>query len=175
LLYRYRRDLPEGAFAICSFWEAEYLALGGGSLAQAHTLFRRLLTYRNELGLYGEEIDPRTGAALGNFPQGFTHVGLIGAALSIAEREKGEPQPRNEVLRKGRRHELGKLVAFGTPGHTGAFNGIEPQPGNWLDPYEHPLSVGHNGDAGSSEGKTLRLRHPHREWLVVLNPVRLDF
>jgi GH15 family glucan-1,4-alpha-glucosidase len=91
LLYRYRK-LPEGAFAICSFWEAEYLALGGGSLAQAHALFRRLLTYRNDLGLYGEEIDPRTGAALGNFPQGFTHVGLIGAALSIAEREKGEPQ-----------------------------------------------------------------------------------
>lgn len=92
LLYRYRKELPEGAFAICSFWEAEYLALGGGSLAQAHALFHRLLTYRNDLGLYGEEIDPRTGAALGNFPQGFTHVGLIGAALSIAELEKGEPQ-----------------------------------------------------------------------------------
>jgi GH15 family glucan-1,4-alpha-glucosidase len=92
LLYRYRTEPPEGAFAICSFWEAEYVALGGGSLAQAHTLFRRLLNYRNDLGLYAEEIDPWTGAALGNFPQGFTHVGLISAALSIAEREKGEPQ-----------------------------------------------------------------------------------
>ena len=92
LLYRYRTQPPEGAFAICSFWEAEYLALGGGSLEQAHTLFRRLLNYRNDLGLYGEEIDPRTGAALGNFPQGFTHVGLISAALSIAQLEKGEPQ-----------------------------------------------------------------------------------
>jgi GH15 family glucan-1,4-alpha-glucosidase len=92
LLYRYRTEPSEGAFAICSFWEAEYLALGGGSLAQSHAMFRRLLTYRNDLGLYGEEIDPQTGAALGNFPQGFTHVGLIGAALSIAEREKGEPQ-----------------------------------------------------------------------------------
>jgi GH15 family glucan-1,4-alpha-glucosidase len=92
LLYRYKTAPAEGAFAICSFWEAEYLALGGGSLAEAHALFRRLLNYHNDLGLYGEEIDPRTGAALGNFPQGFTHVGLIGAALSIAEREKGEPQ-----------------------------------------------------------------------------------
>ena len=92
LLYRYRTEPPEGAFAICSFWEAEYLALGGGSLEQAHALFRRLLNYRNDLGLYGEEVDPRTGAALGNFPQGFTHVGLISAALSIAQLEKGEPQ-----------------------------------------------------------------------------------
>ena len=92
LLYRYRTESPEGAFAICSFWDAEYLALGGGSTAEAHALFRRLLSFRNDLALYGEEIDPPTGAALGNFPQGFTHVGLIGAALSIAEREKGKPQ-----------------------------------------------------------------------------------
>ena len=92
LLYRYRSDPPEGTFAICSFWEAEYLALGGGSLARAHALFRRLMAYRNDLGLYAEEIEPRTGDALGNFPQAFTHVGLIGAALSIREREKGEEQ-----------------------------------------------------------------------------------
>ena len=92
LLYRYHTDPPEGAFAICSFWETEYLALGGGSLAQSHALFRRLLAHRNDLGLYAEEIDPRTGAALGNFPQAFTHVGLIGAALSIRQREKGEQQ-----------------------------------------------------------------------------------
>jgi GH15 family glucan-1,4-alpha-glucosidase len=92
LLYRYRTVPPEGAFAICSFWDAEYLALGGGSTEEAHALFRHLLSFRNELGLYGEEIDPSTGASLGNFPQGFTHVGLIGAALSIAEREKGKVQ-----------------------------------------------------------------------------------
>jgi GH15 family glucan-1,4-alpha-glucosidase len=92
LLYRYRTNPPEGTFAICSFWEAEYLALGGGSLAQTHALFRRLLAYQSDLGLYAEEIDPHHGSALGNFPQAFTHIGLIGAALSILQREKGEQQ-----------------------------------------------------------------------------------
>ena len=92
LLYRYCTENPEGTFAICSFWEAEYLALGGGSLQEARDLFAQLLEYANDLGLYGEEIDATTGAALGNFPQAFTHVGLIGAALSIRQREKGEQQ-----------------------------------------------------------------------------------
>lgn len=92
LLYRYRRENLEGTFAMCSFWEAEYLALGGGSLDEAHNLFAHLLKYANDLGLYGEEIDPDSGAAIGNFPQAFTHVGLIGAALSIDQREKGERQ-----------------------------------------------------------------------------------
>jgi GH15 family glucan-1,4-alpha-glucosidase len=91
LLYRYERE-KEGTFAICSFWEAEYLAMGGGSLDEAHRLFRQLIKYRNDLGLYGEEIDASTGAALGNFPQAYTHVGLIGAALSISQRENGERQ-----------------------------------------------------------------------------------
>jgi GH15 family glucan-1,4-alpha-glucosidase len=92
LLFRYRREVPEGTFALCSFWEAEYLALGGGSLDEARQRFAQLVQYQNDLGLYGEEIDPTTGAALGNFPQAFTHVGLIGAALSINQREKGEQQ-----------------------------------------------------------------------------------
>ena len=95
LLYRYRDKLSpgEGAFGICSFWLAEYLALGGGSLAQAEAKFRQLLEYNNDLGLFAEEIDPETGAALGNFPQGFTHVGLINAALSLAERRSREASP----------------------------------------------------------------------------------
>ena len=92
LLYRHRGEVPEGTFAICSFWEAEYLALGGGSVQQARDLFENLLKYASDLGLYAEEIDADSGAALGNFPQAFTHVGLIGAALSILQREKGERQ-----------------------------------------------------------------------------------
>jgi GH15 family glucan-1,4-alpha-glucosidase len=92
LIYRYVDGPTEGAFGICSFWEAEYLALGGGTLEEATEFFRRLLKYRNDVGLYAEEIDPRNGNALGNFPQAFTHVGLISAALSITEKMKGQKQ-----------------------------------------------------------------------------------
>jgi GH15 family glucan-1,4-alpha-glucosidase len=92
LLYRYHDDLSpgEGAFGICCFWAAEFLALGGGTLQEAQEEFRRVLQYANDLGLYGEEIDPETGNILGNFPQGFTHIGLINTALTIAEREARE-------------------------------------------------------------------------------------
>lgn len=94
LLYRYRDNLSpgEGAFGICCFWAAEFLALGGGTLEQAQEEFRRVLRYANDLGLYGEQIDPETGETLGNFPQGFTHIGLINAALTITERQVRESQ-----------------------------------------------------------------------------------
>ena len=93
LLYRYAPGAPprEGAFGICSFWAAEYLALGGGTVAEARDLFERLVGYGNDLGLFAEEIDPASGAGLGNFPQAFTHVGLINAALSLDRRSRGLP------------------------------------------------------------------------------------
>ncbi len=106
LLYRYQRirepekegdpvSPGEGAFGICSFWVVEYLALGGGSVDDARQLFERLCGYANDVGLFAEEIDPGTGAALGNFPQAFTHVGLINAAISLARRLEGKtPMPR---------------------------------------------------------------------------------
>jgi len=91
LLYRYHADDSpgEGAFGICSFWAAEYLALGGGTPEEARDLFDRVCAYANDVGLFAEEIDPATGAALGNFPQAFTHVGLINAAVSLARRLEG--------------------------------------------------------------------------------------
>jgi GH15 family glucan-1,4-alpha-glucosidase len=92
LLYRYINGPREGAFGLCSFWEAEFLALGGGTLEQAEQLFNHLLEYRNDVGLYAEEVAPDTGDALGNVPQAFTHVGLISAALSIDERKMGATQ-----------------------------------------------------------------------------------
>jgi GH15 family glucan-1,4-alpha-glucosidase len=87
LFYRYEPDYdgersPEGAFGICSFWAVENLARRG-RVEQAEHYFARLLEAANDVGLYAEEIEPRTGAALGNFPQAFTHVGLINAALAI--------------------------------------------------------------------------------------------
>ncbi len=92
LLYRYKREPAEGAFGICSFWEAEYLALGGGSVQDTRATFEQLLHYANDLGLYAEEVDAGSGDALGNYPQAFTHVGLINAALSLHEREQGVQQ-----------------------------------------------------------------------------------
>jgi GH15 family glucan-1,4-alpha-glucosidase len=106
LLFRYRTQPPEGAFGICGFWAVEYLALGGGTLQEAHQLFDRLLRYGNDLGLFAEEIDPGSGDALGNFPQGFTHIGLISAALTLEEKERGESPPAvqtGENVRSGSR------------------------------------------------------------------------
>lgn len=95
MLYRYcdpGMSPGEGAFGICCFWAAECLALGGGSLQEADAEFRKVLQYSNDLGLFGEEIDPRDGKVLGNFPQAFTHVGLINTALTLAERARREEQ-----------------------------------------------------------------------------------
>lgn len=90
LMYRYEKSIQEGegTFGLCSFWNAEFLASGGGSLQEAHEAFHQILFYANDLGLFSEQIDPKTGDAIGNFPQAFTHVGLINTALSLEEREK---------------------------------------------------------------------------------------
>ena len=87
LLYRYVETDdgvrgPEGTFVICSFWLVDNLALAG-RVDEARELFERLLGYANDLGLLSEEIDGRSGELLGNFPQAFSHVGLIGAALNL--------------------------------------------------------------------------------------------
>jgi GH15 family glucan-1,4-alpha-glucosidase len=96
LMYRYEKSFEggEGAFAMCSFWLTEFLARGGGSLKAAHDTFAHTLSYANDLGLFAEEIDPRNRDALGNFPQAFTHVGLINAALSLAEQEQRQQTQR---------------------------------------------------------------------------------
>jgi GH15 family glucan-1,4-alpha-glucosidase len=90
LVYRYETEIDdglppgEGAFGICSFWAVECVA-HGGNVEGATRTFEQLLAYANDVGLFAEEIDPDTGAALGNFPQAFTHIGLINAALTLAE------------------------------------------------------------------------------------------
>jgi GH15 family glucan-1,4-alpha-glucosidase len=72
------------AFTMCSFWWAEALALAG-RLDDAVVVFDRVAAYANPVGLFSEDIDPATGTLLGNFPQAYTHVGLIHAAMTISE------------------------------------------------------------------------------------------
>ena len=94
LLYRYPPGTDdglsseEGAFGICSFWDEELFARLG-RLDEARENLDRTLAYANDLGLFAEEIDPDTGAFLGNFPQAFTHIGLINAALTLEKARKG--------------------------------------------------------------------------------------
>jgi len=86
-------DFEEGAFGICGFWAVEVQARAG-DVAGAVERFEALLGYANEVGLFAEEIDPDTGAALGNFPPLFTHVGLLNAALTLQELQQSAPAAR---------------------------------------------------------------------------------
>lgn len=89
LVYRYLAPdgLPggEGTFVLCTFWLVEALTLMG-HLDEAHRIFERTIAFANDVGLLAEEVDPSTGALLGNFPQGFAHLALIRSAhrLSVA-------------------------------------------------------------------------------------------
>ena len=74
----------EGVFLPCSFWLAQVLALQGHHEA-ARELFERLLDLRNDVGLLSEEYDPRAGRQLGNFPQAFTHLALVDAAIALGQ------------------------------------------------------------------------------------------
>ena len=80
----------EGAFLLCTFWLADNYAVAG-RLDEARALFERLLAIRNDLGLLAEQYDPRAGRMLGNFPQAFSHVGLVNTARNLS-REGGPAQ-----------------------------------------------------------------------------------
>ena len=71
----------EGTFSICTFWYVDALARSG-RLEEARLTFEKMLTYANHVGLFSEEIGP-TGEQLGNFPQAFTHLSLINAAMNL--------------------------------------------------------------------------------------------
>lgn len=95
-LHRYRTDDgvggEEGAFILCGFWLAEALAMAG-RIEEAEEVFKAHAEASNHLGLLAEEIDPHTGELLGNFPQAFSHLGLINAAaridLALRTRDEG--------------------------------------------------------------------------------------
>ena len=83
----------EGTFVICSFWLVSALAKAGEH-DRAEALFDTLVSYANDLDLLAEEIDTATGELLGNFPQAFSHVGLITAAREIDKAREVEKPPR---------------------------------------------------------------------------------
>ncbi|MCD0448026.1 glycoside hydrolase family 15 protein [Actinocorallia sp. API 0066] len=88
LVHRYRApdglEGDEGTFLLCTFWLAHALALAGRK-DEAVEVFERTLAYGNDLGLFSEEIDSTTGEHLGNFPQAFSHIGLVNAAWAISQ------------------------------------------------------------------------------------------
>jgi alpha,alpha-trehalase len=93
LVYRYRTEEgtdglagEEGTFLLCTFWLAQALAVTD-QVERARAVFERAAAYVNDLGLLAEEIDPDTGELLGNFPQAFSHIGLVNAAWAISQAE----------------------------------------------------------------------------------------
>ncbi|WP_328893208.1 glycoside hydrolase family 15 protein [Streptomyces sp. NBC_00236] len=103
LVRRYSTDstavdgLPggEGAFLACSFWLADALRMTGRT-DEATELFERLLALRNDVGLLAEEYDTAAMRQLGNFPQAFSHIGLVGTAVALAEAQAAEDRAREQ-------------------------------------------------------------------------------
>jgi GH15 family glucan-1,4-alpha-glucosidase len=94
LVYRYRTETgvdglegSEGTFLLCTFWLAQALAMAG-RLDRARAVFERAAGYVNDVGLLAEEVDAETGELLGNFPQAFSHIGLVNAAWAINRAER---------------------------------------------------------------------------------------
>ena len=86
----------EGTFVICSFWLVSCLALAG-EIERAEELFDRLVGYANDLGLLAEEVDTASGELLGNFPQAFSHIGLINAAWRLDQARAARGESASEV------------------------------------------------------------------------------
>jgi alpha,alpha-trehalase len=93
LVYRYRTEDgvdglagEEGTFLLCTFWLAQALAMAD-QVDRARAVFARAAGFANDLGLLAEEVDPETGELLGNFPQAFSHIGLVNAAWAISQAE----------------------------------------------------------------------------------------
>ncbi|MEP6598989.1 MAG: glycoside hydrolase family 15 protein [Actinomycetota bacterium] len=100
LVFRYHADEgvdglagDEGTFLLCTFWLAHALALSG-QVERARTVFERAIAFVNDVGLLAEEVDATTGELLGNFPQAFSHIGLVNAAWAITEAERHARQSR---------------------------------------------------------------------------------
>lgn len=105
LVYRYRShdglEGEEGTFLLCTFWLAQALARAGQA-TRARTVFERAAAFVNDVGLLAEEVDPVSGEFLGNFPQAFSHIGLVNAAWAISETELSQKSPAETALAASR-------------------------------------------------------------------------
>jgi GH15 family glucan-1,4-alpha-glucosidase len=95
LLYRYRGgddlDVPEGTFLLCTLWLAQALAVTG-QVQRSREMLLRAAGFATDLGLFAEQVDSDTGELLGNFPQAFSHLGLVVAAQAVADAEQDARQ-----------------------------------------------------------------------------------
>jgi GH15 family glucan-1,4-alpha-glucosidase len=107
LVYRYRTEGgvdglagEEGTFLLCTFWLAQALAMSG-QVDRARAVFERGAAFVSDLGLLAEEVDPDSGELLGNYPQAFSHIGLVNASWAIDQAEQYRsvtvPSPRARV------------------------------------------------------------------------------
>jgi GH15 family glucan-1,4-alpha-glucosidase len=117
MLYRYRGDdgLPgeEGTFVLCTFWLVDCLALSG-RIDEAWNVFEGMAQRANHVGLLSEQIDARTGEFLGNFPQAFSHIGLINSLLYLGYAEGREIPDPSPVGTPDHRREVGHTVRSGS-------------------------------------------------------------
>jgi GH15 family glucan-1,4-alpha-glucosidase len=101
LVYRYRShdglDGQEGTFLLCTFWLAQALARSGQA-DRARIVFERAAAFVNDIGLLSEEVDPVSSELLGNFPQAFSHIGLVNAAWAISEVELDQTSPPENTV-----------------------------------------------------------------------------
>jgi GH15 family glucan-1,4-alpha-glucosidase len=108
LVYRYRTTEgvdglagEEGTFLLCTFWLAQALALAGQA-DRATAVFERAAAFVNDVGLLAEEVDEESGELLGNFPQAFSHIGLVNAAWAISQaRERAGRRSGGTTLKTG--------------------------------------------------------------------------
>lgn len=82
-------DGQEGTFLLCTFWLAHALALAGRT-EEGTEVFKRAASYVNDVGLLAEEVDSTTGELLGNFPQAFSHIGLVNAAWALDQASRSD-------------------------------------------------------------------------------------
>ena len=148
MVLRYRTDETddglhgeEGTFTICSFWLVSALC-EIGEVDRARELCERLLSYASALGLYAEEIDPRSGRHLGNFPQAFTHLALINAVMHVIHAD--------EALEGAQPLSFGRGLARAPPGRR------SPRPATRTREHMSDIPAGWQPDP--------RGRHEYRYW-----------